>query len=175
MVSGAPARLTNPHAPLGQVLKIALRPYEVVLLEVVADGNGPSLNRRFSDAEVNQRFRDASSKLKEIRTTLSFFHSRNQAWIALRPSTAISNGGAQLKIQSDASVLARGVNPPNDVYSLSLKTNLRRITGLMLEALSDNSLPAHGPGRCYDGNFAVTKIRLQIVLFRKRIQNSFRR
>ncbi len=158
-----PARLTAQRAPIGGELRIALRPYEVVLLEVVADESRPSLNRKFPDAEARFGFEESTSQLKAGHPVVSYFHARNQSWVALRPIVAKSLGGAELRVQSDASILAKGANPPNDVYSLSFTTKLHRVTGLMLEALSDSSLPAHGPGRCYDGNFAVTNLRLQVV------------
>jgi hypothetical protein len=40
---------------------------------------------------------------------------------------------------------------------------LKEITGLRLEAISDASLPAKGPGRAQNGNFVVSELKLSIA------------
>jgi hypothetical protein len=53
-----PARLT------GAAGKIALRPFEVVLLEIVPAGQAPTLNRRFKTAPMPATFAEPSRELK---------------------------------------------------------------------------------------------------------------
>jgi len=82
-------------------------------------------------------------------------------WTILRPTDMKSQGGATLTLQPDGSILAGGVNPDRDVYTLVAKTDLDRITAMRLEALPDASLPNNGPGRCPgNGNFHLHGLRV---------------
>ena len=69
-------------------------------------------------------------------------------WTVLKPTEMKSKGGATLTLLHDGSILAGGVNPPSDEYTVAFlvpeKTEIRSIR---LEALTDVSLPGHGPGR----------------------------
>lgn len=53
-----PARLT------GDTTRIALRPFEVVLLEIVPAGRAPSLPRRFATAPMPRAFREPTCRIK---------------------------------------------------------------------------------------------------------------
>ena len=77
-------------------------------------------------------------------------------WHYLQPTTADSAGGARLTIQEDRSILASGSTPATDVYVISAKCPLERVTAIRLEALTDQSLIKQGPGRNGgDPNFVV--------------------
>jgi tetratricopeptide (TPR) repeat protein len=69
-------------------------------------------------------------------------------WTALEPMEMKSHGGATLTALADHSVLASGVNPQPDQYTVRFiipeKIDIRSIR---LEALTHASLPGHGPGR----------------------------
>jgi tetratricopeptide (TPR) repeat protein len=80
------------------------------------------------------------------------------AWTVLNPVEMKSHGGATLTRLADGSVLASGTNPDRDVYTLTARTDLRRITGIRLEALTDPSLPQGGPGRFGNGNFHLNEL-----------------
>ena len=59
-----------------------------------------------------------------------------------------SLGGATYEVLPDRSVLVSGEPAPDrDTYIIQVKTTLRDIRGLKLEALTDDSLPGKGPGR----------------------------
>jgi len=90
---------------------------------------------------------------KEIAET-----GRLDGWRRLKPDTSSSTDGTELKIQSDTSVLAAGKLPDNDNYKLTFSTELKSITGLRLETLTDPSLKGGGPGR--EGNFVLTDFEL---------------
>jgi hypothetical protein len=68
--------------------------------------------------------------------------------------------GAKLVKQDDGSVLAEGSAPQTDVYTLTATTTLTGITGLRLEAMTDDSLPRKGPGRGQGGNFVISELRV---------------
>jgi tetratricopeptide (TPR) repeat protein len=82
----------------------------------------------------------------------------SRSWTILRPDVVTSAAGATLTRLPDGSVLAGGLNPVVDTYTVEAVTTLAGITALRLEALPDPSLPLHGPGR--QGNFHLDEVRL---------------
>jgi WD40 repeat protein/tetratricopeptide (TPR) repeat protein len=82
-------------------------------------------------------------------------------WTVLRPTKMQSEGGANLTLKEDGSILAGGKNPDQDVYTLVARPGLDHITAIRLEALTDPSLPQGGPGRHpSDGNFHLNELRV---------------
>jgi hypothetical protein len=84
-------------------------------------------------------------------------------WTVLSPTRLVSKKHATLTVQPDRSVLATGDKPNNDVYEVELATDLKGITALRLEVLTDPSLPEGGPGRAplfQIGDFLLTEIQL---------------
>lgn len=79
-------------------------------------------------------------------------------WTALNPTEIKSAGGATLTLQDDRSILASGVNPDKDTYTVMSPAALKRITAFRLEVLPDDSLPFMGSGRANEnGNFALSE------------------
>ncbi|MBI3464835.1 MAG: PSD1 domain-containing protein [Planctomycetes bacterium] len=79
-------------------------------------------------------------------------------WTILRPVSVNAKQGTTLKVLEDGSVLASGKHPGREeIYSLVFATDLSDITGIRLEALTDDSLPEGGPGRGPLGNFHITR------------------
>ncbi|MEO6809671.1 MAG: PSD1 and planctomycete cytochrome C domain-containing protein [Isosphaeraceae bacterium] len=79
-------------------------------------------------------------------------------WMPMEPVEARSASGAVLTIKPDRSVLASGLNPESDTYTIKLRTDATGITALRLEALDDPTLPAKGPGRVKHGNFVLNEV-----------------
>jgi hypothetical protein len=73
-----------------------------------------------------------------------------------------SDVGAEFKVQDDKSVFVSG-NLDFDTYQMTAQTDLKKITGIRLEALNDASLPAGGPGRAQNGNFVLNEFILEIA------------
>ncbi|HEY5915274.1 MAG TPA: S8 family serine peptidase, partial [Verrucomicrobiae bacterium] len=83
-------------------------------------------------------------------------------WVVLEPSSYTSLGGATLTKLADNSILASGLLPDADVYTVTAQTALAGITGVRLEVLTDPSLPFGGPGRAPgNGNFILSEFQLQ--------------
>jgi len=84
-------------------------------------------------------------------------------WSVLKPTSAKSNM-PHLAIQPDGSVLASGDITKNDVYTLKFRNDLPGVRAIRLEALPDDSLPAHGPGLTYyegtKGDFFLSEFKL---------------
>jgi mono/diheme cytochrome c family protein len=72
------------------------------------------------------------------------------AWAIVRP-TAMSTNLPKLELEPDGSIFSAGDFTKRDVYSVTLPLAGFEgpITGLRLEVLPDDRLPARGPGRCY--------------------------
>jgi tetratricopeptide (TPR) repeat protein len=99
----------------------------------------------------------AAKDLAEILPNTA--ESRN--WTILAPGVTTSAAGATLTRLPDGSVLAGGLNPARDTYTVEAVTDLVGITALRLEALPDPSLPHHGPGRDPpSGNFHLDEVRM---------------
>jgi hypothetical protein len=85
-------------------------------------------------------------------------------WTVLNPSTFVSSDGATLSKLGDFSILASGLSPDFDTYTITAPTTLAGITGIRLEALDDPSLPFNGPGRQQDnGNFELSEFTVDIT------------
>ncbi|MCA9065120.1 MAG: DUF1549 domain-containing protein, partial [Planctomycetaceae bacterium] len=85
-------------------------------------------------------------------------------WEFLQPVQATSNLPI-LTIQDDASILASGDTAKRDDYDVRFSAWNRPVTALRLEALPDDSLPAHGPGSTYYegtlGDFFLTELTVR--------------
>lgn len=86
-------------------------------------------------------------------------------WTPLTPLTALATNGATLNIQLDNTILASGTSPLESVYTITASTAITGITGILLEALEDDSLSFHhGPGRQPEnGNFVLQEFQVDAV------------
>jgi len=157
-----PAKLRDNGRPSERERPIALRPYSVVLLEVVPAGQPPSLGRTFEEAAIPTSFAEPTQQLNLSATLIREVPAvavEAPVWQRLKPSTA-SARAARLTILDDSSIRAGGENADGELYTVLAPTEAPAITGVMLEALTDDSLPDHGPGRAVNGNFALTHLSL---------------
>ena len=82
-------------------------------------------------------------------------------WLVPQVTEIGSTAGAVFQRLPDDSWLATGPNGEHDTYTFTFTTSRRGLTGLKLEALTDPSMKARGPGRADNGNFALSHIRVQ--------------
>ncbi len=123
--------------------------------------------RKALDAEIKQIEAKLNTQTPELdaeqikweRETLD---ERNK-WTALDPIKLESTGGSTLKKLDDKSALVSGERAERDVYVVTAKTDLKKITALRVEAIPDASLPKGGPGRDPYGNFLLTGIEVEIT------------
>ena len=78
-------------------------------------------------------------------------------WTRLSPSSLSNSMGSTLRTDADMAVVASGPQGKG-TYTVVVKTDLKNITALRLEALPDPSQPNGGPGRAPDGNFVLTEL-----------------
>jgi hypothetical protein len=152
------ARLKGNDENFGPKTAIMLKPFEVVLLEVVPAGQQPSLDRALPTQPLLTTFPEASRTVKTTVHDMNAQCEKDAAiWTVLTPRTAISKRGATLTKEADGSILAGGKNPSPDVYTVTADARLKGITGIRLEVLKDPQFPSHGPGRSGNGNFALSE------------------
>ena len=84
------------------------------------------------------------------------------AWTVLDLENVKSEGGTTFKQLDDGSLLASGMAPANDVYTIAAQTKLKGLTAFRVEALPDPSLPRGGSGRAPDGNFVLSKFSVAV-------------
>ncbi len=83
-------------------------------------------------------------------------------WQPLDAETFLSAEGATLTRDADGVILASGVLPERDTYTVTVATLPERIIALRLNVLPHDSLPMRGPGRCENGNLHLSEIELRI-------------
>ncbi|MHB8953218.1 MAG: hypothetical protein ACYC4U_09640 [Pirellulaceae bacterium] len=155
------AKLGGVH---GSQVTLALRPFDIVLLEVVPAGEPPTLNRQLKPQAMPTSPAEPAQVLPiTLGTPDDPMENDAVAWTLLAPNEFQSTGGSELTKLSDGSLLARGDNPSQDRYLIRVTSELRSVTALRLEALPDDSLPNRGPGRAVNGNFTLSELRLSVA------------
>jgi len=134
------------------------------------DGNwGPSL--QLPSAEQEAELARLDGEIVAVKTKLATPTAELEAaqvawelavappieWMSLKPVEAVSAGGATLTVLDDASIMASGVSPEKDTYTLKFENLPAGVTGFRIETLPHDSLPAKGAGRAPNGNFMLTE------------------
>lgn len=83
-------------------------------------------------------------------------------WQPIELAEIKAEQGCVLTVLDDGSVLSSGPRPERDVYHLTFRTNISRLTGFRLELLPHESLSKQGPGRQDNGNLHVNEVRLSV-------------
>ncbi|MEW6305820.1 MAG: DUF1549 and DUF1553 domain-containing protein [Verrucomicrobiota bacterium] len=99
----------------------------------------------------------------ELRAELDAWEAsltkRATAWRAPSLESFVAQNGTELKALPDGSLLAGGASPADEIYTVTVKTDLTNLTAVQLEVLTDDSLPKKGPGRAVNGNLHLTEFR----------------
>jgi len=122
------------------------------------------------ESDLNRVQKDYDAEHPELKDSFAKWEqAQRQAaendrfWRPLPAGSMESAGGAKLEMQKDASILVKGKKPEKDVYTLTFADVPNPISGLRIEALPHDSLPAKGSGRANNGNFVVTEIIAAII------------
>jgi WD40 repeat protein/mono/diheme cytochrome c family protein len=81
-------------------------------------------------------------------------------WVPLGLKVVGATSGATLTRLPDRSILASG-KAGIGVYTLAAETELKGITAIRFEVLTDDSLPKKGPGRAKDGNLVLNEFEVR--------------
>jgi hypothetical protein len=80
-------------------------------------------------------------------------------WTPLAATEVKTKAGAKITAAPDGIIRVDG-KLAKDIYTITAPTDMSGITGIRLEALASNRLPARGPGRAPNGNFVLNELRL---------------
>ena len=83
-------------------------------------------------------------------------------WRVSEIISAKSRGGATSRTRPDGVIQFGGMNPDQDVYSITLKTGLKKLTGIQIEMLPDDRQNGKGPGRSVNGNVVFTNLSAEL-------------
>lgn len=97
-----------------------------------------------------------------VKLAEKFFSDRRdpRAWFPVEAFDLKSTNNATLTRLADRSVRARGQSGKG-TYTVSVRTPLKNIRGIRLEALADAETPGKGPGLSGNGNFVVTEFSVK--------------
>ena len=98
-----------------------------------------------------------------LPTHVTAWEAKNKSqveWHLLEPHSLAATNGITLHRLGDRSVRASG-KADTSAYTIIANTKLQGITGIRVEAMSDETLPGGGPGLPAGGNFVVTEFEVQ--------------
>jgi hypothetical protein len=107
----------------------------------------------------------------ELQQSLKQWESslpRQPMWLTPKVLAAKSEGGVDLKLEQETSVIRSTVGAARDNFEIeldlesALPSSLGSLAAIQIEALSDASLPANGPGWS-GGNFVLSEVQATIV------------
>jgi hypothetical protein len=96
----------------------------------------------------------------EVESWATALQSSRISWTVVEPSTMKSSNGSTLERLPDGSILAGGIRPAEEVYTLTASTDLGKITAVRLDLIPDARLPSQGPGRNENGNLHLTEFQV---------------
>jgi Protein of unknown function (DUF1553)/Protein of unknown function (DUF1549)/Planctomycete cytochrome C len=101
----------------------------------------------------------------ELSRELAEFEKQIQrpvAWTPLKPASAKGGSLVTLEVMGDNSILARGMDPKTDTYTVVADAGTKPVSAIRLELLTDKDLPNNGPGRSADGNAVLSEFSATI-------------
>ncbi|WP_166824908.1 DUF1549 domain-containing protein [Thalassoroseus pseudoceratinae] len=136
-------------------------------LKPVADRLAPTIAK--NEAARKTRIQKAEAELKSYEADLperfatwQKSHSAELGWQPLAFRDAKSSNKAKLVQENDAAIIASGPEG-RATYTLTAEIPAAGLTGLQLEALTDDRLPNKGPGRPPNGNFVLTELEVSVA------------
>ncbi len=86
---------------------------------------------------------------------------KDAAWTPLHPEKATGEKASQLVVRADETLKVEVAgSPDSDTYRIEVHAP-KGTTGLKLDVLPSQTLPASGPGRASNGNFVLSEIRFE--------------
>ena len=116
------------------------------------------LSRRGKDLLAEGQAAQAEAELERalsIVTRLEAMYPEPK-WGPLTPSRITSKSGTTLTLQKDGSILASGISPDQEAYTIVVPAAARKVTAVRLEALPHPGLPKGGAGRDPNGDFSLS-------------------
>jgi mono/diheme cytochrome c family protein len=83
-------------------------------------------------------------------------------WTVVQPEVdEISTDGSRYLPQPDGSFIAAGYAPAKHRVKMTMRTGVKNIAAIRLELMNDPNLPLGGPGRSFNGSFALTEFEIE--------------
>ncbi|MEO7319355.1 MAG: DUF1549 domain-containing protein, partial [Chthoniobacteraceae bacterium] len=129
------------------------------MMAFLNNADEPDLDLPAPDADAQRRQRDEQiAKLLAALPGQWPVDEKNVRWETPRPVEVKTETGEVPTLLKDGSVLFVAPGPAKDVCTFVFETETTGIDRVRLEALTDDSLPAKGPGRVAHGNFVLSEI-----------------
>ena len=129
----------------------------------------PNKEQREKIAGLKSQIADLEKKRAtndpEVEREFAEWDKANQppgVWLVAELSEFASAKGVTFQKLPDQSVLVGTNSPDKDTYTLKLQVSAAGARALRLEALTDDSLPMHGPGRSDSGNFMLNELQVTL-------------
>ncbi len=132
----------------------------VPLVRLPSDSQAQSLSRlqeAVRTAEARVQNPPPEIDLEQVAWEASLNHPDAPVWTVVEPSDLKSTGGTHFTRQDDGSWLAEGPAPDQEDYTFTVSSELPTLTAIRIEALPDDRLPSHGPGRFDNGNLVLSE------------------
>ncbi|MEP7272148.1 MAG: DUF1553 domain-containing protein [Acidobacteriota bacterium] len=130
--------------------------------ELEVPGEGVTRKREEIRKEIAKIEDDLRAKTTDIRNRLDGWEralkSDSRQWVPLRDAEIFASFGVKFDRLEDGSFMARGDNSTSNNYRVAATTELKDISEIRLELLTDPNLPRGGPGRANDGSLYVTEL-----------------
>jgi hypothetical protein len=137
------------------------RPYD---LDAATNKKRQTLLRKKLALEINDRKTIEAMLTPAVRGEIAAWEKSINGegiWTILDPEKFTTASKAVLTKQKDLSLLASGESPNTDIYTITANTDLKNITAVRLEVLTDSSHPRNGPGRQPDnGNLHLSEFKV---------------
>ncbi len=111
-------------------------------------------------SNAKEELKKHESQIPQMLASWEKRSDRQTKWTVLKPSQFKAVEGIKLTLEKDNSLTASGTSRPG-TYTITTETDLKNITAIRLEAITDKRLPKSGPGRAGDGNFVLTEFRVK--------------
>jgi Protein of unknown function (DUF1553)/Protein of unknown function (DUF1549)/Planctomycete cytochrome C len=119
----------------------------------------PALEAEIKQTEQRIAMVDGSAAGRQADWESRFAGQLPTEWTVLNVQ-ATSAGGVTFKKLDDGSLVAGGVIPSTDVYTLTANLPERATSAVRIELLTHESLPKGGPGLAENGNFVLSELGL---------------
>lgn len=116
-------------------------------------------------AELKKQLETPTSALAKGQKTWEATLRGSSEWAVLETSGLKAESGVPLESEKDGSIRVKPVKgaaaPAREVYTITGRTRLGKVTAIRVEALPDPSLPRGGAGRADDGSFVLSGVTIQ--------------
>ncbi len=113
-------------------------------------------------AKAQAAIAENDKKLAERLPKFEASQKKKTRWYPLDPVEMGATYRARFTRQGDGSIFVDGDRAAG-AYRIVAPLPLDKVTGIRIDALADDRLPAKGPGRADDGNFVVTEFAAHML------------